>query len=37
VSLEHAGGFGLPVDIDRSFDQLVLALDIALSSWPRAS
>ena len=34
VSLEQAGGFGLPVDVDRSYDQLVLALDLALSSWP---
>ena len=35
VSLEHAGGFGLPVDIDRSFDRLVTAMDRALASWPR--
>ena len=34
VSLEQAGGFGLPVDVDRSYDQLVLSLDLALSSWP---
>ena len=34
VSLEQAGGFGLPVDIDRSFDRLVTALDRALASWP---
>ena len=34
VSLEHAGGFGLPVDIDRSFDRLVTAFDRALAAWP---
>jgi AcrR family transcriptional regulator len=34
VSLEQAGGFGLPVDIDHSYAQLVLALDLAFQSWP---
>lgn len=34
VVLEHAGGFGLPRDIDDSFAQLVAALDIALRGWP---
>ena len=32
--LEAAGGFGLPLDIDRSFDTLVGAIDRALSTWP---
>ena len=32
--LEDAGGFGLPVDVDRSFDALVAALDRALTTWP---
>ena len=31
VSLEAAGGFGLPVDIDRSFDRLVNGLVVAFS------
>jgi AcrR family transcriptional regulator len=35
VSLEQAGGFGLPVDIDHSYGQLVLALDLAFQNWPR--
>lgn len=34
VSLEAAGGFGLPRDVDRSFDHLVTALDSAFASWP---
>lgn len=34
IALESAGGFGLPQDIDRSFAQLVEALDIAFRAWP---
>jgi AcrR family transcriptional regulator len=34
VLLQQAGGFGLPVDIDRSFHQLVAAVEVALTSWP---
>lgn len=34
IVLEHGGGFGLPQDVDRSFDQMVTALDVALRSWP---
>jgi AcrR family transcriptional regulator len=34
VTLEAAGGFGLPVDIDRSFERLVSGLATALSNWP---
>lgn len=37
VSLEQAGGFGLPVDIDHSYAQLVLALDLAFQRWPGRS
>lgn len=33
VSLEAAGGFGLPEDIDRSYRRLIDGLDTALSSW----
>jgi AcrR family transcriptional regulator len=33
VALEAAGGFGLPEDVDTSFDHLVDALDEALRSW----
>lgn len=33
VTLEAAGGFGLPVDIDRSFDRLVSGLARALGDW----
>ena len=33
VVLETSGGFGLPRDVDRSFDRLVLALDDALRGW----
>lgn len=32
--LESGGGFGLPQDVDRSFDALVAGLDRALASWP---
>ncbi len=33
-SLEQAGGFGLPVDIDRSFNRLIAVLAEALNGWP---
>ena len=36
ITLEAAGGFGLPRDIDRSFDQLVAALDTAYRDWRSA-
>jgi AcrR family transcriptional regulator len=36
VVLETSGGFGLPRDVDRSFDRLVGALDAALLAWPSA-
>jgi AcrR family transcriptional regulator len=34
VVLDASGGFGLPRDVDRSFDRLVTALDAALTDWP---
>jgi AcrR family transcriptional regulator len=34
IVLENGGGFGLPQDVDRSFDRMVTALDTALKSWP---
>ncbi|MBB4665144.1 TetR/AcrR family transcriptional regulator [Conexibacter arvalis] len=34
VTLERAGGFGMPQSVDRSFDQLVAALEVALAAWP---
>ncbi|BCJ60041.1 TetR/AcrR family transcriptional regulator [Micromonospora endophytica] len=37
VSLEAMGGFGLPRDVDRSFDQLIAALDMAYRAWPSTS
>jgi AcrR family transcriptional regulator len=33
VTLESTGSFGLPVDIDHSFERLVNAIAKALSSW----
>lgn len=35
VTLETEGGFGLPVDVDRSFDRLVRGLVTALSGWAK--
>ncbi len=34
VLLEQSNGFGLPVDVDRSYHQLVAALEVALRDWP---
>jgi AcrR family transcriptional regulator len=34
VVLENEGGFGLPRDVDRTFDRLVSAMDIAFTNWP---
>ncbi len=33
ITLECGGGFGLPVDIDRSFERLVNGIATAFSSW----
>lgn len=33
ISLEQAGGFGLPVDVDRSFSRLIEALAETFSRW----
>lgn len=37
IALEHAGGFGLPADIDRSFERLISGLADTLTSWKPAS
>jgi len=37
VMLERAGGFGLPQSVDRSFAQLVAALEVAFAAWPAPS
>ncbi|MHB8556478.1 MAG: TetR-like C-terminal domain-containing protein [Candidatus Dormibacteria bacterium] len=37
VDLEASGGFGLPVDVDRSFDRLIRTLVTALSAWTEES
>jgi AcrR family transcriptional regulator len=37
VTLEAAGGFGLPVDIERSFDRLVAGLATAFTAWSEGS
>jgi AcrR family transcriptional regulator len=36
VTLEMLGGFGMPVDVDRSFERLVTGLTTAFSSWSEA-
>jgi AcrR family transcriptional regulator len=33
LTLEAAGGFGMPRDIDRSYERFVASFDTALSSW----
>jgi len=33
ISLEQAGGFGLPLDVDRSFDRLIAALAKTFGGW----
>lgn len=33
VTLDAAGGFGMPRGVDRTFDQLVAALDTAFRDW----
>jgi AcrR family transcriptional regulator len=37
VSLELADGFGLPLDVGRSFERLVSALHMSLSGWAQVS
>jgi AcrR family transcriptional regulator len=37
VVLELGGGFGLPEDVDASFDRLVASMDRSLGSWPTAA
>jgi len=36
ITLESSGGFGFPVDIDRSFERLVNGLATAFASWNEA-
>jgi AcrR family transcriptional regulator len=33
VTLESGGGFGLPVDVDRSFDRFVAGLAVVFARW----
>lgn len=33
IALENSGGFGLPTDIDRSFDRVIAALADTLTKW----
>jgi AcrR family transcriptional regulator len=35
TALDAAGGFGLPRDVERSYDKLVDGLHVALSAWGR--
>lgn len=37
ITLEQAGGFGMPVEVDRSFDRLISALANTLTSWGSGS
>jgi AcrR family transcriptional regulator len=37
VVLEAGGGFGMPVDVDRSYARLVDGLDATLQRWPGAA
>jgi AcrR family transcriptional regulator len=37
VALESGGGFGLPTDIDRSFERLIGGLIIAFAHWAEVS
>ncbi|WP_245981816.1 TetR/AcrR family transcriptional regulator [Frondihabitans australicus] len=37
VSLETGGGYGMPLDIDRSFERLVAATVAALRAWGRTA
>ncbi|MGW0434611.1 TetR/AcrR family transcriptional regulator [Micromonospora sp. NPDC003197] len=34
VALEAVGGFGLPEDVDRSYERLISVLDQAFTAWP---
>jgi hypothetical protein len=34
VVIEAGGGFGLPRDLDRSFDRMVAVLDAGFDRWP---
>jgi hypothetical protein len=34
VTLDNSGGFGLPREVDRSFERLVAVLDAGFDRWP---
>lgn len=34
ITLEQAGGFGLPTDVDRSFERIIAALALSFTAWP---
>ena len=34
ITLDQAGGFGLPADVDRSFDRIIFSLAQTFSTWP---
>jgi hypothetical protein len=36
VTLEAGGAFGLPADIDRSFDRLIAGLVTGLADWAKS-
>jgi hypothetical protein len=37
VSLEIDGGFGMPLDVGRSFERLVSALHVSLAGWSKVA
>ena len=37
VALEAAGDFGLPREVDRSFEQMIAALGVAFDAWPAST
>ena len=37
VSLEIEGGFGMPLDVGRSFERLVSALHVSLAGWSKVA
>jgi AcrR family transcriptional regulator len=37
VTLQAAGGFGMPQDVNRSFARMIEALDVALRQWKQSS
>lgn len=37
IALEAVGGFGMPRDVDRTFERLVAALRLSLNEWARVA